>query len=77
MLKQFFPAALGATNSSSLMKAIILYLVVGIVGGVICKIIGIMPIIGWLVAALLGLVIGLYVLIGLVLSILTYIAVTK
>lgn len=77
MLKQLFPTALRATNSSNLIKAIIFYLVIGIIGGIVCKIIGIIPIIGWLVAALLGLVIGLYVLIGLVLSVLTYIAVTK
>ena len=77
MLKQLFPAALRATNSSNLIKAIIFYLVIGVVGGVICKIVGIIPIIGWLVAGILGLVVGLFVLAGIVLSILTFISINK
>ena len=77
MLKQLFPAALGAADTSSLIKAIIFYLIVGVVGGVICKIVGIIPIIGWLVAGVLGLAVGLFVLIGLILSIMTYLNVRK
>lgn len=77
MLKQLFSAALNAADSSSLIKAIIFYLVVGVIGGIICKIVGIIPIIGWLVAGVLGLAVGLFVLIGLILSILTYLNVRK
>lgn len=77
MFKQLFSAALNAADSSSLIKAIIFYLVVGVIGGIICKIVGIIPIIGWLVAGVLGLAVGLFVLIGLILSILTYLNVRK
>lgn len=77
MLKQLFSAAFNVADSSSLIKAIIFYLIVGVVGGVICKIVGIIPIIGWLVAGALGLAVGLFVLIGLILSILTYLNVRK
>jgi len=77
MLKHYFPAALRSVDKSSLFKAIIFYLVIGIIGGIICRVVGIIPIIGWLVAAALGLVVGIYTLVGLVLSILTYISVRK
>ena len=73
MLKQYFPAALRSTDSNSFIKAIIFYLVIGIVGGVICKVVGIIPIIGWLVAAIIGIIVGLYSLIGLILSSLVYV----
>ena len=77
MLKHYFPAALRSIDTSSLIKAIVFYLVIGIIGGVICRVVGIVPIIGWLVAAALGLVVGLYTLVGIVLSVLTYISVKK
>ena len=73
MLKQYFPAALRSTDSNSFIKALVFYLVIGVVFGVICRVVGIIPIIGWLVAGIIGLVVGLYVLCGLVLSILTYV----
>ena len=77
MLKHYFPAALHSVDTSSLIKAIVFYLVIGIIGGVICRVVGIIPIIGWLVAAALGLVVGIYTLVGIVLSILTYISINK
>lgn len=77
MLKQYFPAALRSTDANSLIKAIIFYLIIGIIGGVICKVVGIIPIIGWLVATVIGIVVGLYTLIGLVLAILTFINTKK
>lgn len=73
MLKKYFPAALMSTNSNAFIKAVVFYLVIGIVFGVICRVVGIIPIIGWLVAGIIGLVVGLYVLCGLVFSILIYV----
>ena len=44
------------------------------IGGVLVKIISIVPLIGTIVAWLLGLIFGLYVVIGLVLAVLTYLS---
>ncbi len=70
--KAFFPAAQNVDNTTSLVTSIIIHLMVGIVGGVICRIIGIIPIIGWLVSGALGIVVCVYVVVGIVLSVRSY-----
>lgn len=71
-LKPFFPVSFMAKNTRSLVVAILLYLAFGVVIGLACKVIGIIPLIGGLIAWILGVVCGLYVLIGLVLTLLFY-----
>lgn len=71
-LKPFFPVSFMAKNTRSLVVAILLYLAFCVVIGLACKVIGIIPLIGGLIAWILGVVCGLYVLIGLVLTLLFY-----
>lgn len=71
-LKPFFLVSFMAKNGRSLVVAILLYLAFGVVIGLACKVIGIIPLIGGLIAWILGVVCGLYVLIGLVLTLLFY-----
>ena len=77
MLKQYFPISFKTVDVSSLIKAIIIYLVIGVIGGIICRVVGIIPIIGQLVAVIIGLVVGVYTIAGIVLSILTFLSAKK
>lgn len=71
-LKPFFPVSFMAKNTRSLIIAILLYLAFGVVIGLACKVLSVIPLIGGLIAWILGIVCGLYVLIGLVLTLLFY-----
>ncbi len=71
-LRRIFPFALNVTDLKSLLISVAIHLIIGVVGGVLVKIISIVPLIGTIVAWLLGLIFGLYVLIGLVLAVLTF-----
>lgn len=73
-LRQLFPFAYKADSLKNMAIAILIFIVIGVVGGLVCKIIGIIPLIGSLVSCILGIIIGLYVLIGIVLSILNFLA---
>ncbi len=73
-LRRIFPFALNVTDLRSLLISIAIHLIIGMVGGVLVKIISIVPLIGTIVAWLLGLVFGLYVVIGLILAVLTYLS---
>lgn len=71
-LKRLFPFSFSGNAVRDLVVAIIVYLVIGVVAGIICWVIGIIPLIGGFVAWLLRALSGLYVLVGLVLSVLHY-----
>ena len=71
-LRRIFPFALNVTDLKSLLISVAIHLIIGAVGSILVKIISIVPLIGTIVAWLLGLIFGLYVLIGLVLAVLTY-----
>ena len=77
ILRILFPLSFSVRELRSLLISVGIYLVIGIVAGVICKIVGIIPILGALVAWLIGAVAGLYVLVGIVLSVLTFLAASK
>ncbi|MCR5465533.1 MAG: hypothetical protein K6F11_01645 [Lachnospiraceae bacterium] len=65
LIKKIFPFVDRATDSSGLITCIVLYLLGAIIGGIL---IGFVPIIGWI----LGPILELWFIIGIVLSVLTY-----
>lgn len=71
-LKNLFPLSFTANDIKSFLTAIVIYLVIGIAAGIISKLVGIIPLIGGLISWVIGLAAGLYVLIGLILTILVF-----
>lgn len=71
-LKPLFPFSFSGKTVRDLVVAIIVYLIIGVVAGVVCWIIGIIPLIGGLVAWILRVLSGLYVVAGMALSVLHY-----
>jgi len=77
MLKQFFPFSFGKKpDITSLVIALLVYLVAALVAGIVIAILNLIPIIkilGWI----LGSVVELYVVVGIVLTVLDYFKVLK
>jgi hypothetical protein len=71
-LKALFPLSYRGTEVPDLIVSIVIYLVIGVVAGVVCHIVGWIPLIGGIVSWLLGLVSGVYVLVGIVLAVLHF-----
>ena len=76
MLKKFFPHAFKATELTAFIISLIIYVVIDIVCGVVIGLLAAIPIIG-IIFSLLGSLIGLYALVGIVLSILVFVKVLK
>ena len=83
-LKKFFPRAFKATDVKELIIAIVIYVLIDIVCGAViglaAKILAGLPLVGGLLAWAVGIVgslVGLYALIGIVLSILVFVKVVK
>ena len=75
-LKKFFPHAFKAAEVKDLVIAIIIYLVIGFVGGLIIGLLSAIPFIGWLFSIVGGLL-DLYTLIGIILAVLVFAKVLK
>ncbi|MBR4232419.1 MAG: hypothetical protein IKR95_04340 [Oscillospiraceae bacterium] len=71
-LKNIFPLSFTANDTKSFLTAIVIYLVIGIAAGIISKIVRIIPLIGGLISWVIGLAAGLYVLAGLIVTILVF-----
>ena len=71
-LKNIFPLSFTANDTKSFLTAIVIYLVIGIAAGIISKIVLIIPLIGGLISWVIGLAAGLYVLAGLIVTILVF-----
>ena len=76
LLKKFFPHAFKANDIVRLVVTIIIYLVIGLVAGIVIGLVAKLPLIGWIIG-LRGGVVDLYVLIGIVLSVLVFLKVLK
>lgn len=76
MLKKFFPHAFKATEVKSFIIALLVYAVIDIVCGIVIGLLAKLPLIG-IIFSLLGSLIGLYALVGIVLSILVFVKVVK
>ena len=77
MLKKFFPFSFKEKKDvAALVINVLIYLVVGLIAGFAIGLLAIIPIVN-LIVGLLGGLIDLYVLVGIVLSILDYLKVLK
>ena len=76
-MKKYFPLSFKFSDSViNLLIGLVVYIVVGAIGGVAIAIVGAMPIIG-IVAWVLGLALDIYVVVGIVLLLLAFFGVVK
>ena len=72
LLKKYFPYSFGKKSTQQdLIKAILLYVVAGFVGGLVIGLLGKIPLIGFLFG-IVGTVVEIYVVAGIVLTVLDY-----
>ncbi len=76
VLKKYFPHAFKAADTNSFIVSLIVYAVIGIIGGVIIGLLKALPIVG-IIFSIVGAALELYTLIGVVLSILVFVKVVK
>ena len=76
ILKKFFPTAFKSNDLKPFIIALVVYLLIDIVCGVVIGVLAKLPIIGF-IFSLIGTVIGLYALIGIILSVLVFVKVIK
>lgn len=75
-LKKFFPNAFKATELKAFIIALVIYALIDIICGFVIGILAKIPLVG-ILFSILGAVVGLYALIGIVLSILVFVKVIK
>ncbi|MBQ8830557.1 MAG: hypothetical protein IJ017_03045 [Oscillospiraceae bacterium] len=75
-LKKFFPNAFKAKDLKAFIVALIVYVLIDVVCGFVIGLLAKIPIIG-ILFSILGSLVGLYALIGIVLSILVFVKVIK
>lgn len=75
-LKKFFPHAFKATEVKSLVITLLIYVLIDFVCGLVIGLLAKLPIIG-VIFSILSSVVGLYALVGIVLSILVFAKVVK
>lgn len=75
-LKKFFPHAFKATELGAFIVTLIIYVVIDVVCGFVIGLLAKIPLLG-IIFSLLGTLVGLYALIGVILSILVFVKVIK
>ena len=75
-LKKFFPWSFKALDVKALVIAIIIYVVIGFIGGLIIGLLALIPVIG-LLAGIVGALLEIYTLAGIILAILVFAKVLK
>ncbi len=75
-LKKVFPHAFKSTDTQPFIISLIIYLLIDIVCGIVIGLLSKLPLIG-IIFSLAGSIVGLYALIGIVLSILVFVKVIK
>lgn len=76
ILKKFFPVAFKATEVKAFIISLIIYVLIDIVCGFVIGLLAKIPVLG-IIFSLLGSLVGLYALVGVVLSILVFVKVVK
>lgn len=76
LLKKYFPFAFKATELTPFIISLVIYVLIDVVCGVVIGLLAKLPIFG-IIFSLLGSLIGLYALVGIVLSILVFLKVVK
>ena len=74
LLKKFFPNAFKATELKAFIIALVVYVLIDIVCGVVIGFLAKIPLVG-IIFSLVGAVVGLYALVGIILSILVFVKV--
>jgi len=77
LLKTYFPLSFDTKDIVTLLIKVAVYLVAGVIVGLVCAVIGFIPILGPIVGWVVGTVAGLYILGGIVLAILDFLKVLK
>ena len=72
MLKKYFPLSCGLEDVKKLVIAILIYVVIDLISGAACWVLGLIPLLGGIAAWALGTVVGLYTLVGIVLAVLSF-----
>lgn len=76
MVKKFFPNAFKAKELSTFIVALVIYVLIDVVCGFVIGLLAKIPVLG-IIFSLLGSIVGLYALVGIVLSILVFVKVLK
>ena len=76
MVKKFFPNAFKAKELSSFIVALVIYALIDVVCGFVIGLLAKIPVLG-IIFSLLGSIVGLYALVGIVLSVLVFVKVLK
>ena len=76
MVKRFFPNAFKAKELSTFIVALVIYVLIDVVCGFVIGLLAKIPVLG-IIFSLLGSIVGLYALVGIVLSILVFVKVLK
>lgn len=76
ILKKVFPTAFKATEVKAFIISLIIYVLIDIVCGFVIGLLAKIPVLG-IIFSLLGSLVGLYALVGVVLSILVFVKVVK
>ena len=76
ILKKVFPHAFKSTDTQPFIISLVIYLLVSIVCGAVIGLLSKIPLIG-IIFSILGSVVGLYALVGIILSILVFVKVIK
>ena len=76
LLKKYFPHAFKATELQSFIITLLIYVVIDIVCGFVIGLLAKIPLIG-IIFSLVGSLVGLYALVGVILSVLVFVKVVK
>ena len=76
MLKKFFPNAFKATETEPFIISLVIYILIDIVCGLVIGFLAKIPLLG-ILFSIVGYVVGLYALIGIILSVLVFVKVIK
>lgn len=76
LLKKVYPNAFKATELKDLIIALVIYVLIDVVCGFVIGLLAKIPLIG-ILFSILGSVIGLYALVGIILSVLVFVKVLK
>ncbi len=76
ILKKIFPHAFTVKDVTSLIIKIVIYVLIGGIGGAIIGLLGSIPVVCWF-TNIFGTIIGLYALGGVILSILVFLKIVK
>lgn len=76
-LKKYFPKSFGLEDIKALVIAILIYVVIDLLCGAVCWILGLIPLLGGIAAWIVGTVVGIYTTLGIVLAVVSFLKIVK